>query len=195
MSWNNVKQLPWFPVSLLLSPSLRFPNAPLKWSHGSGNSSLAPAHRRSHPKTTLVQTEWQTRDDTVSSASYAQHVPWFNAGGKSDDAAEFCWCGVFPISTGAQQTEKYHLLNNYPKNFVGKLNIFWKMKFEKVEIVMQSFKGSVFVLCRHGVAPSRVPYLHTLLLLTCRDVTEKHASTGFKALQSMQTMKPSFLIK
>lgn len=131
MSWNNVKQLPWFPVSLLLSPSLRFPNAPLKWSHGSGNSSLAPAHRRSHPKTTLVQTEWQTRDDTVSSASYAQHVPWFNAGGKSDDAAEFCWRGVFPISTGAQQTEKYHLLNNYPKNFVCKLNIFWKKEILK----------------------------------------------------------------
>lgn len=39
MSWNNVKQLPWFSLSLFLSPSLWFPSAPLKWSHGSGSGS------------------------------------------------------------------------------------------------------------------------------------------------------------
>lgn len=99
-------------MSLLLSPSLRFPNAPLKRRHGSGNSSLAPAHRSSRPKTTLVQTEWQTGDDIVSSASYAQRVCWSDAGGNGDDAAEFCWRGAFPVSTVALRAEICPLVNN-----------------------------------------------------------------------------------
>lgn len=150
MSWNNVKQLPRFPMSLLLSPSLQFPNAPLKWSHGSGNRSLAPAHRRSHPKTTMVQTEWQIGDDTVSSASYAQHAPWFNGGGNSDDSAEFCWRGSFPISTETQQTEKYHLFKNYPKNFVGKLTYLDKSNPKRLKFLFKPSKDQC--LCCAGMA-------------------------------------------
>lgn len=66
------------------------------------------------------------------------------------------------------------------------------MSFLMVEIIIQTFKGSVFALRRH-VAPSRGPYLHNLLQLTSRGVTEKHLSTGLEALQIMQTMKLSLL--
>lgn len=52
------------------------------------------------------------------------------------------------------------------------------MSFLMVEIIIQTFKGSVFALRRH-VAPSRGPYLHL--------------STGLEALQIMQTMKLSLL--
>lgn len=110
-------------MSLLLSPSLWFPNAPLKCRHGSGNSSLAPAHRGSRPKTTLVQTEWQTGDDTVSSASYAQRVCWFDAGGNGDDAAEFRWRGAFPVSTEALWAEECPLVNNTQRIFSASAHI------------------------------------------------------------------------
>lgn len=139
MSWNNVKQLPCSQCLCCCLHLFGFP--PLKWSHGSGNSSLAPAHRCSHPKTTLVQTEWQTRDDTVSSASYARRVCWFDAGGNGGDAAEFCWRGAFSISTEARRSEKCPLVNNT-------LSVSCHILKNNI-LKGWTLRGSVLVPCRH----------------------------------------------
>lgn len=104
MSWNNVKQLPWFSLSRFLSPSLWFPRAPLKCSHAVAVAVVfwqrapgAPAHLSRRPKTMLVQTERQTRDDTAkmcflrATRPGATLINHCTKDQRSDDTAKCSW--------------------------------------------------------------------------------------------------------